>query len=44
VVDEIQTQYQLPAPARILSASALQVWATGMGEANATGAFVIEIN
>jgi hypothetical protein len=27
LVDEIQAQYQLPTPARILSAPALQVWA-----------------
>jgi hypothetical protein len=27
LVDEIQAQHQLPSPARILSAPALQVWA-----------------
>ena len=31
MVDEIQAQYQLPTPARILSAPALQVWAAGAG-------------
>jgi hypothetical protein len=44
MVNEIQAQYQLPTPTRVLSASALQVRATRMGEANSTGAFVIEIN
>ena len=29
MVDEIQAQYQLPTPARILSTPALQVWAAG---------------
>jgi hypothetical protein len=31
LVDEIQAQHQLPTPARILSAPALQVWAEGAG-------------
>jgi len=31
LVDEIQAQHQLPPPARILSAPALQVWAEGAG-------------
>jgi hypothetical protein len=31
LVDEIQAQYQLPPPAGVLSAPALQVWAEGAG-------------
>jgi hypothetical protein len=39
LVDEIQAQYQLPTPARILSAPALQVWA----EDDAASALLIEV-
>jgi hypothetical protein len=31
LVDEIQAQHQLPTPAGVLSAPALQVWAEGAG-------------
>ncbi len=47
LVDEIQAQYQLPTPARILSAPALQVWAAGVEDdaaaAAAAAAAVIEV-
>ncbi len=45
LVDEIQAQYQLPTPARILSAPALQVWSAGMeyDAAAAAAAAVIEV-
>jgi hypothetical protein len=46
MVDEIQAQYQLPTPARILSAPALQVWAAGAGmddAAPAAAAALIEV-
>ncbi len=47
LVDEIQAQYQLPTPARILSAPALQVWAAGMeydAAYNNESRFVIKMN
>jgi len=43
MVDEIQAQYQLPTPARILSAPALQVWAAGAGMDDAAPALVIDV-
>lgn len=43
LVDEIQAQYQLPTPAGVLSAPALQVWAEGAGmDDNAAAPEVVE--